>query len=73
MVTFLASTSSTLGPKQLEAMPFEMITTLLLSILLTLAEDHSLCHKEDFSEKVSPVFTPDNLLDEAPKMKQIIW
>jgi nitrous oxidase accessory protein len=27
----------------------------------------------DFSEKVSPVFTPDNLLDEAPIMKQIIW
>lgn len=25
----------------------------------------------DFSEKVSPVFTPDNLLDNAPKMKRI--
>jgi nitrous oxidase accessory protein len=25
----------------------------------------------DFSEKVSPVFTPDNLLDTAPKMKRI--
>lgn len=25
----------------------------------------------DFSEKVSPVFTPDNLLDENPKMKTI--
>ncbi|MCG2431873.1 nitrous oxide reductase family maturation protein NosD [Aequorivita sp. F64183] len=25
----------------------------------------------DFSEKVSPVFTPDNLLDENPKMKRI--
>ncbi|NNM23797.1 MAG: nitrous oxide reductase family maturation protein NosD [Flavobacteriaceae bacterium] len=25
----------------------------------------------DFSEKVSPVFTPDNLLDEQPKMKRI--
>nr|AWJ66260.1 nitrous oxide reductase maturation protein [uncultured bacterium] len=25
----------------------------------------------DFSEKVSPVFTPDNLLDAAPKMKRI--
>ena len=25
----------------------------------------------DFSEKVSPVFTPDNLLDVAPKMKRI--
>lgn len=27
----------------------------------------------DFSEKVSPVFTPDNLMDETPKMKQILW
>lgn len=26
----------------------------------------------DFSERVSPVFTPDNLMDEKPKMKQII-
>lgn len=26
----------------------------------------------DFSEKVSPVFTPDNLLDIRPKMKQIV-
>lgn len=26
----------------------------------------------DFSEKVSPVFTPDNLLDIQPKMKQIV-
>lgn len=25
----------------------------------------------DFSEKVSPIFTPDNLLDEKPRMKQI--
>lgn len=25
----------------------------------------------DFSEKVSPIFTPDNLLDENPKMKRI--
>lgn len=25
----------------------------------------------DFSEKVSPVFTPDNLMDTAPKMKRI--
>ncbi len=25
----------------------------------------------DFSEKVSPVFTPDNLMDESPKMKTI--
>lgn len=25
----------------------------------------------DFSEKVSPVFTPDNLMDNAPKMKKI--
>ena len=25
----------------------------------------------DFSEKVSPVFTPDNLVDENPKMKPI--
>jgi nitrous oxidase accessory protein len=24
----------------------------------------------DFSEKVSPVFTPDNLLDESPQMKR---
>ncbi|MFL0353651.1 nitrous oxide reductase family maturation protein NosD [Xanthomarina sp. GH4-25] len=27
----------------------------------------------DFSEKVSPVFTPDNLLDNNPKMKKIVW
>ncbi|GGG58823.1 nitrous oxide reductase family maturation protein NosD [Bizionia arctica] len=27
----------------------------------------------DFSEKVSPVFTPDNLLDNNPKMKRIEW
>ena len=27
----------------------------------------------DFSEKVSPVFTPDNLLDTNPKMKRITW
>jgi nitrous oxidase accessory protein len=27
----------------------------------------------DFSEKVSPVFTPDNLLDNNPKMKKIEW
>ena len=27
----------------------------------------------DFSEKVSPVFTPDKLMDESPKMKQIVW
>lgn len=26
----------------------------------------------DFAERVSPVFTPDNLMDETPKMKQII-
>lgn len=26
----------------------------------------------DFSEKVSPVFTPDNLVDVRPKMKQIV-
>ena len=25
----------------------------------------------DFSEKVSPVFTPDNLIDNAPNMKRI--
>lgn len=25
----------------------------------------------DFSEKVSPIFTPDNLVDETPKMKKI--
>src|SRR5690554_3157012 len=25
----------------------------------------------DFSEKVSPVFTPDDLIDENPKMKRI--
>jgi nitrous oxidase accessory protein len=25
----------------------------------------------DFSEKVSPVFTPDNLLDTNPMMKKI--
>lgn len=27
----------------------------------------------DFSEKVSPVFTPDKLLDKNPKTKRIIW
>tara|TARA_R110000868_G_scaffold342194_2_gene603004 strand:+ start:14764 stop:16008 length:1245 start_codon:yes stop_codon:yes gene_type:complete len=27
----------------------------------------------DFSEKVSPVFTPDNLLDNNPLIKKIIW
>ena len=27
----------------------------------------------DFSEKVSPVFTPDNLLDKNPRIKQITW
>ncbi|RAJ15053.1 nitrous oxide reductase family maturation protein NosD [Olleya aquimaris] len=27
----------------------------------------------DFSEKVSPVFTPDNLLDNKPQMKKITW
>lgn len=27
----------------------------------------------DFSEKVSPVFTPDNLLDQNPLTKQIVW
>ena len=27
----------------------------------------------DFSEKVSPVFTPDNLMDEYPQMKRISW
>lgn len=27
----------------------------------------------DFSEKVSPVFTPDNLMDKQPKMKRIVW
>lgn len=27
----------------------------------------------DFSEKVSPVFTPDNLLDNNPQMKKITW
>ena len=27
----------------------------------------------DFSEKVSPVFTPDNLLDNNPSIKKIIW
>lgn len=27
----------------------------------------------DFSEKVSPVFTPDNLKDEYPQMKRISW
>lgn len=26
----------------------------------------------DFSEKVSPIFTPDDLIDETPKMKKII-
>ncbi|MFD2823993.1 nitrous oxide reductase family maturation protein NosD [Lacinutrix iliipiscaria] len=27
----------------------------------------------DFSEKVSPVFTPDNLLDNNPRIKKITW
>lgn len=27
----------------------------------------------DFSEKVSPVFTPENLIDNKPLMKQITW
>lgn len=27
----------------------------------------------DFSEKVSPVFTPDNLLDNRPSIKRITW
>jgi nitrous oxidase accessory protein len=27
----------------------------------------------DFSEKVSPVFTPDNLLDNNPQIKKITW
>jgi len=27
----------------------------------------------DFSEKVSPVFTPDNLMDNNPKMKKMEW
>ncbi|MFD1616220.1 nitrous oxide reductase family maturation protein NosD [Gelatiniphilus marinus] len=27
----------------------------------------------DFSEKVSPVFTPDNLLDNNPQIKQLTW
>ena len=27
----------------------------------------------DFSEKVSPVFTPDNLMDNNPLIKKIIW
>ncbi len=27
----------------------------------------------DFSEKVSPVFTPDNLLDNTPATKKIVW
>ena len=27
----------------------------------------------DFSEKVSPVFTPDNLLDNNPLIKRITW
>jgi len=27
----------------------------------------------DFSEKVSPVFTPDNLLDNNPLIKKIVW
>lgn len=27
----------------------------------------------DFSEKVSPVFTPDNLMDNNPQTKRIIW
>lgn len=27
----------------------------------------------DFSEKVTPVFTPDNLLDNHPSMKRLVW
>lgn len=27
----------------------------------------------DFSEKVSPIFTPAELVDEQPKMKRIVW
>ncbi len=27
----------------------------------------------DFSEKISPVFTPDNLLDKNPLIKQVAW
>lgn len=27
----------------------------------------------DFSEKVSPVFTPENLIDDKPLMKKVIW
>ena len=27
----------------------------------------------DFSEKVSPVFTPDNLMDNNPLTKRIVW
>lgn len=27
----------------------------------------------DFSEKVSPVFTPDNLLDQNPSIRKIVW
>ncbi len=27
----------------------------------------------DFSEKVSPVFTPDNLLDKNPLIKKVSW
>ena len=27
----------------------------------------------DFSEKVSPIFTPDNLLDKNPLIKKIVW
>ena len=27
----------------------------------------------DFSEKVSPIFTPDNLIDETPEMKRVAW
>jgi nitrous oxidase accessory protein len=27
----------------------------------------------DFSEKVSPIFTPDNLVDNTPQMKRILW
>ena len=27
----------------------------------------------DFSEKVSPIFTPDNLVDENPLIKRILW
>ena len=34
------------------------------------SEDHIII---DFSEKVSPVFTPDNLLDNNPLIKKNVW